>query len=80
LLSKLLAGDEGVESLLAENPFPDEIPEHVRAVRYRLPVTSPQERAETDDWWRRGRVGTYAPPVSEKERGGEVGRIGSGLR
>lgn len=80
LLSKLLAGDEVAESLLAENPFPDGPPEHVRAVRYRYRFTTPAERAETGDWWRRERVGTYVPPVSEGELGVGTMRAGLGPR
>jgi len=71
LLEQLLEGDEAVQSLTAVNPFPDEPPAHVRAVRYRYRFTTPEERAETGDWWRRERVGTYVPPRS---RDGPVGR------
>ncbi|MFB6295376.1 MAG: lipase maturation factor family protein, partial [Halobacteriales archaeon] len=69
LLEKLLAGDEATLSLLGENPFPEEPPAYVRAVRYRYRFTTPAERAETGDWWRRERVGVYAPPVSAGDRG-----------
>ena len=64
LVAELLDGDDGVESLLRENPFPDDPPEHVRAVRYRYEFTAPGERAETGRWWSRERVGTYFGPVS----------------
>lgn len=52
------AGDEGTD------PFPDDPPEHVRAVRYRYRFTTPTERDATGDWWDRQRVGTYFGPVS----------------
>jgi hypothetical protein len=64
LLGKLLAGDAAVRSLLDEDPFDGEAPRQVRAVRYRYRFTTPEERAETGEWWRRERVGTYVRPVS----------------
>ncbi|WP_135366384.1 lipase maturation factor family protein [Halosimplex halophilum] len=63
-LAKLLAGDDGARSLLRTDPFPDEPPEHVRALRYRYEFTDLGELRETGRWWRRERVGTYYGPVS----------------
>jgi hypothetical protein len=67
LLEKLLQGDEATLGLLRTNPFPDDPPAHVRAIRYRYEFTSPEERAETGRWWSRERVGTYVEPVSREE-------------
>jgi hypothetical protein len=64
LLAKLLVGDEGTKRLLARDPFPEDPPRHVRALRYRYEFTDPEERAETGQWWTRERVGTYYGPVS----------------
>jgi len=64
LLGKLLAGDDAVRSLLRTDPFDGDPPRQVRATRYRYRFTTPEERAETGDWWRRERVGTYVRPVS----------------
>jgi hypothetical protein len=64
LLAKLLAGDRAIRSLLREDPFDGEPPRYVRATRYRYRFSTPEERAETGDWWRRERVGTYLRPVS----------------
>jgi hypothetical protein len=64
LLGKLLAADRGVRSLLADDPFDGDVPRQVRAVRYRYEFTTPQQRAETGDYWTRERVGTYVRPVS----------------
>jgi hypothetical protein len=64
LLAKLLEGDEAVRRLLREDPFGNEPPTHVRALRYRYRYTTPAERAETGDWWQRERVGTYFGPVA----------------
>jgi hypothetical protein len=71
LLEALLEGDAGARSLLASDPFPDG-PERIRVLRYRYRFTTPEERAETGDWWVRERVGTYVAPMSREElqRGG----------
>ncbi len=72
LLEKLLEGDEAVHSLLAENPFPDEPPAHVRVLRYRYRYTTPEERDETGRWWERELAGTYVRPVSLSDLGSPV--------
>jgi len=64
LAAKLLAGDEATHRLVRTNPFPEEPPRHVRAVRYRYEFTTPEERAETGRRWTRERAGTYLEPVS----------------
>ena len=71
LLAKLLEGDVAVRSLLARDPFGDDPPEYVRAVRYRYRFTTPEERRETRQWWHREHPGPYVPPVSlDTLRGG----------
>ncbi|MFB6072426.1 MAG: lipase maturation factor family protein [Halobacterium sp.] len=69
-LERLLAGDDDTLALLDANPFPDDLPEYVRVLRYRYRYTTPTERAETGDWWRRERVGTYVRPVSRDDLDG----------
>ncbi len=64
MTAKLLAGDDDVEGLMRDVPFEDEPPEHVRAVRYRYRYTTPEERRESGDWWRRERDRVYYGPVS----------------
>ncbi|MFB6207649.1 MAG: lipase maturation factor family protein [Haloglomus sp.] len=64
MLAKLLAGDEATLSLVRTNPFPEDPPRHVRALRYRYEFTDPETRRETGRWWDRERVGTYYGPVS----------------
>lgn len=64
LLEALLEGDDATLDLLADAPFED-APETVRVSRYRF--TTPEERAETGEWWHRERVGTYVVPVSLDE-------------
>lgn len=63
LLERLLDGDSSVEGLLADVPF-DDGPEKVRVLRYRYRFTTPEERAESGDWWVRERVGAYVPATS----------------
>jgi len=63
-LRKLLEDDDATLDLLADNPFPDDPPTHVRAVRYRYRFTTPAERADSGRWWHRERAGPYVRPVS----------------
>lgn len=64
LVFGLLRGDSEVESLLKQNPFPEEPPTHVRARLYEYEFTTPEERAETGNWWKRSLEGSYLPPVT----------------
>ncbi len=64
LLARFLEGDEATLGLLAENPFPNDPPTHVRAIRYRYRYTTPEEREATGRWWEREPVGTYVRPLS----------------
>jgi hypothetical protein len=64
LLEKLLRGDQQILGLLRTNPFPDDPPTHVRAVRYRYEYTTSEEKSEAGRWWSRERVGTYVEPIS----------------
>jgi hypothetical protein len=68
-LARLLEGAGPVEDLLEEVPFPDEGPRYVRAVLYEYRFTDAEERRETGRWWRRERVGLYAPPLAAEGRG-----------
>ncbi|GGL51152.1 lipase maturation factor family protein [Halocalculus aciditolerans] len=68
-LDRLLDGDERVHRLLRDTPFPaDDPPEQIRIIRYRYRFTTPEERAETGDWWRRERLDTYVPATSDPGR------------
>ena len=67
-LGKLLHGDAAVTGLLRSNPFPDNPPCYVRALRYEYHFTSPRERAATGDWWKRDLVEVYLPPVSLRQQ------------
>ncbi|MBI1731540.1 MAG: lipase maturation factor family protein [Gammaproteobacteria bacterium] len=63
-LFRLLQNSPAVTALLAENPFLDAPPRWVRARFYRYEFTTPEQRAETGDWWKRTLVGEYFPPAS----------------
>ncbi len=63
-LVALLENDDGVLGLLRHNPFSESPPTQIRVHRYRYRFTSPEERSERGEWWRRDRVGTYVPAVS----------------
>ncbi len=64
LLEKLLENDAAVVGLLKTNPFPENPPTSVRAIRYRYRFTERPERAETGNWWTRERLGIYVHPIS----------------
>ncbi len=62
LVWKLLHNDAGALSLLANDPFPERPPRHIRAVLYEYefaPLGDPEGR-----WWKRTRVGPWLPPLS----------------
>ncbi|MDY6777519.1 MAG: lipase maturation factor family protein, partial [Candidatus Nanohaloarchaea archaeon] len=67
LLNKLLENDDNTLELLRHNPFEDEPPEHVRAVRYIYEFTSPREYRETGNWWKREQQDIYIHPISEDD-------------
>jgi hypothetical protein len=59
---KLLHGDRGVMSLLANDPFPGSPPRWIRASYYRYEFAPPGDPSHA--WWRRTRVGDWLPPLS----------------
>ena len=65
LVWKLLHNDQGALSLLANNPFPDSPPRHIRAELYRYQFT-PWTEGGTD-WWTRTRVGSWLPALSVRD-------------
>ncbi len=64
LLARLLEGSPQVLGLLGTNPFPEHVPQYVRAVAYDYRFTTPAERRATGAWWSRSLVGAYGPVVS----------------
>jgi lipase maturation factor 1 len=71
---RLLAGDKGVLSLFAGNPFPHEPPRQVRAVLWQYWFTTPEEKRAQGTWWRRQLIGLYAPTL-EREADGKIAVI-----
>ncbi len=70
----LLEADPDRLSLLRADPFDGDPPTAVRIRRFRYRFTTPEERAETGDWWDREAVGTYLPAVTiEDLRRGRAG-------
>jgi len=67
----LLQNQKDVLQLFARNPFSNDPPLQVRAVIYQYWFTDLKTKRETGMWWRRQRLGDYAPPL---ERGSD-GRI-----
>jgi hypothetical protein len=63
-VAKLLQNDRAVLSLLRNNPFPGKPPHYVRALLYEYHFTTPAERKQTHNWWKRTLTGPYFPAVS----------------
>ncbi len=59
---KLLQGDRGALSLLANNPFPDAPPRFIRAELYEYHFTTWKDPG--DLWWTRKRVGLWLSPLA----------------
>jgi predicted DCC family thiol-disulfide oxidoreductase YuxK len=65
LLRSLLRGSPEVHALFEQVPFPDG-PTYIRSSIWRYEFTSPEEREETGNVWRRTRMGEYCPTVTLK--------------
>jgi hypothetical protein len=63
-VAKLLANDGPTLSLLRSNPFPGQRPRYIRAELYEYHFTTPDERRQTKQWWKREFTRQYFPPVS----------------
>jgi hypothetical protein len=63
---RLLDNDRDVLRLFADNPFAAAPPKRVRAVLWQYWFTTMDEKRKTGNWWRRQRLGLYAPAL---ERG-----------
>jgi hypothetical protein len=68
---RLLQGEPSVLRLFARDPFDGHAPRSVRCLLWQYWFTTPREKRETGNWWRRELQGDYAPAL---ERTGE-GRI-----
>jgi len=63
-MTKLLQGDRETLGLLRFNPFADHPPRFVRATLYKYEFTSPEERRQSGQWWKRQYVRDYLPAIS----------------
>jgi lipase maturation factor len=61
---RLLQDDKDVLALFAGNPFPSKPPKQVRAVVWQYWFTTPEEKRNTGNWWRREFMGLYAPTLA----------------
>ena len=66
-VAKLLEDDRPVLSLVRSNPFPDAPPRYVRALLYEYHFSTPAERAQTHQWWKRELIRQYFSPVSLRD-------------
>jgi lipase maturation factor 1 len=60
-VDRLLEGSPPVVGLLAENPFPAEPPQMIRATLYDYRFTRIGEAEARSAWWRRKELGPYCP-------------------
>jgi hypothetical protein len=60
-LNQLLTGSPAVTALLQPPPFTDGLPQRARVRAWRDRFTTGEERAESDEWWRRQALGPFYP-------------------
>jgi hypothetical protein len=65
-LARLLEGSPPVLNLMGKNPFVNQPPRYIRAMRYRYKFTDPMVRKEYGNEWTRELVGTYSPILTLK--------------
>lgn len=63
MLERLAKNETTVVRLLAHNPFEETPPKYLRAKLYYYEFTSPEERKETGQWWKRTFWKMYLPAV-----------------
>jgi hypothetical protein len=68
---RLLLGEPDVLALFAGNPFPGKPPQQIRAVLWQYWFSDWKDRREQGLWWRRERIGLYAPTL-EREPDGNI--------
>ncbi len=65
LVNHLLDGTPAVRNLLGDEPFRDVSPRYVRLALYDYRFTTPDEAAETGNWWRREFRAYLTGPISK---------------
>lgn len=68
VLERILENSPPVIGLLEKNPFPDKPPTYLRALFYDYDFTSPEERKETGDIWKRQLTGFYVSSVHLQQK------------
>ena len=63
---RLLQGTPEVLSLLETNPFPEDPPKFLRALKYPYEFSDWKTLRERDEWWRRGDPVIYLPVVGTR--------------
>ena len=63
-MARLLQNDKPTLGLMRGNPFPDQPPAFIRARLYQYWFTTPSERKQTGNWWRRSLADEYLPALS----------------
>ncbi|UCF47917.1 MAG: lipase maturation factor family protein, partial [Myxococcales bacterium] len=61
LMTRLLQGEPTALELIDDNPFGQQPPKQVRAIRYRYEFATRDERRATGHWWKRRDRVLYAP-------------------
>ena len=68
---RLLNNDPDVLALFADNPFASAPPREVRTIIYQYWFTDLRTKRATGNWWRREKLGEYAPAL-EREPDGKI--------
>ena len=58
-IKRLYEGSPHVLQLLEYNPFPDQPPRYLRVLAYDYRFTTPREKADTGNWWKREYLGIF---------------------
>ncbi len=64
LCIRLLEGHPDIQNLFAQDPFPNEPPQFVRALSHKYEFTDQTGRSRTGNWWQRSEETVYLPPIS----------------
>ena len=65
-MRRLWEGSPQVTALLAHNPFTAQPPRYLRVTAYRYRFTTPAERKQTGNWWKREYLGLF-PQISPRQ-------------
>jgi hypothetical protein len=68
---RLLVSEPDVLALFAGNPFPGQPPQQIRAVVWQYWFSDWKDKRDHGLWWRRERIGLYAPTL-EREPDGNI--------